>query len=37
MIYLNEEDILKLITLDEIMDAIKKAYRIYGENKFNMP
>lgn len=37
MIYLNSKDILSSITLDEIMDTIEEAYRIYTSNNFNMP
>lgn len=37
MIYLNSEDILKSITLDEIMDSIEDAYKIYYDRMFNMP
>jgi len=37
MIYLNSKDILNSITLDEIMDTIEEAYRIYSSNNFNMP
>lgn len=37
MIYLNSEDILKVITLDEIMDEVESAYRIHARNEFNMP
>ncbi len=37
MIYLNSKDILSSITLDEIMDTIEEAYRIYTSNNFSMP
>ena len=37
MIYLNKEDILKSITLDEIMDSVEEAYKIYSDKTFNMP
>ena len=37
MIYLNSKDILNSITLDEIMDTIEEAYKIYTSNNFNMP
>lgn len=37
MIYLNGEDIIKSITLDECMDAVEDAYRIYVNNGYNMP
>jgi ornithine cyclodeaminase len=37
MIYLNSKDILNAITLDEIMDTIEEAYKIYTRNNFNMP
>lgn len=37
MIYLNKEDIIKSITLDECMDSIEDAYKIYFENKYKMP
>lgn len=37
MIYLNKEDILKSITLDEFMDAVEEAYKIYADKLFNMP
>jgi ornithine cyclodeaminase/alanine dehydrogenase-like protein (mu-crystallin family) len=37
MIYLNKEDILKSITLDEFMDAVEEAYKIYSDKSFNMP
>lgn len=37
MIYLNSEDIIKSITLDECMDAIEDAYRMYANNEYNMP
>lgn len=37
MIYLNENDIIKSITLDECMDAIEDAYRMYVNNEYNMP
>ncbi|MCR2043926.1 ornithine cyclodeaminase family protein [Anaerosalibacter massiliensis] len=37
MLYLNEKDINKCISLNEIMNEIEKAYKIYEENKFHMP
>ncbi|MEG2786775.1 MAG: ornithine cyclodeaminase family protein [Romboutsia sp.] len=37
MIYLNSEDIIKSITLDEFMDAVEEAYKIYSDKDFNMP
>lgn len=37
MIYLNKEDILKSITLDECMAAVEEAYKIYADKLFNMP
>ena len=37
MIYLNEEDVLKCIDFDELMDSIEEAYKIYESKKFNMP
>lgn len=37
MIYLNSEDILKAITLDEFMDAVEEAYKICSNKEFNMP
>jgi ornithine cyclodeaminase len=37
MIYLNSEDIIKSITLDECMDAVEDAYRMYANNEYNMP
>jgi len=37
MLFLNQEDIAKLVDLDEMMDRIEEAYRIYGEGKFYMP
>ncbi|MCC5909794.1 MAG: ornithine cyclodeaminase family protein [Clostridiaceae bacterium] len=37
MLYLNEKDISKCISFDDVMDAIEEAYKIYGENKFHMP
>lgn len=37
MIYLNKEDTLKLISLEEIMTTIEDAYRTYENKKFYMP
>jgi len=37
MIYLNREDIIKSITLEECMDAVEDAYRMYANNEYNMP
>lgn len=37
MIYLNSQDIIKSITLDECMDAVEDAYRMYANNEYNMP
>ena len=37
MIYLNSEDILKSITLDECMDAVEDAYSLYANDEYNMP
>lgn len=37
MLYLNEKDINKCISLNEIMNEIERAYKIYEENKFHMP
>lgn len=37
MLYLNEKDINKCITLNEIMDEIEKTFILYEKNKFYMP
>lgn len=37
MLYLNDKDIRKLFDYNEMMESVEKAYRIYGENKFEMP
>lgn len=34
MLYLNEQDIKEAVSLDEIMDAIEKAFHIYEKNTF---
>lgn len=37
MLYLNEKDINKCISLDEIMNEIEKSFKTYEENRFFMP
>ncbi|WFD09514.1 ornithine cyclodeaminase family protein [Tepidibacter hydrothermalis] len=37
MLYLNEHDIKEAVSLDEIMDAIEKAFHIYEKDAFFMP
>ncbi|CAH2212369.1 ornithine cyclodeaminase family protein [Tepidibacter aestuarii] len=37
MLYLNEQDIKESVSLDEIMDAVEKAFHIYEKNAFFMP
>jgi ornithine cyclodeaminase len=37
VIYLNKEDILGLVSYDEIMDAIEESFRIYESKNFDMP
>lgn len=37
MLYLNKENILELVSFDELMDAIELSFRIYESQDFEMP
>src|SRR5699024_10159783 len=37
MLYLNEQDILEAVTMEDVIDAIDAAYAIYEAQQFNMP
>lgn len=37
MLFLNKRDIEKTVDLNEMMDTIEEAYRIYGSGKYYMP
>jgi len=37
MLFLNETDIVKVISMEDAVDAIDLAYEIYASNDFNMP
>ena len=37
MLFLNKEDIRKSVDLNDMMNKIEEAYRIYGEGRFYMP
>lgn len=37
MLYLNEKNILDLVSFDEIMDTIEESFRIYENKDFEMP
>lgn len=37
MLFLNENDIRKAVSMKDIIDGIDEAYKVYEANKFNMP
>ena len=37
MIYLNDRDIRRAVSLEDIMESVEEGYRIYEENEFNQP
>lgn len=37
MLYLNKENIKEVVTLNEIMDELEKAFKVYEDNNFFMP
>ncbi|MBP2079252.1 ornithine cyclodeaminase family protein [Oceanobacillus polygoni] len=37
MLFLNENDIKKAVTINDVIDAVDSAYRLYEANQFQMP
>ena len=37
MLFLNEKDIQKAVTMNDVVDAVDSAYQLYEENQFQMP